>query len=124
MFDPLDVKNGATGDVLVWSVLKNILLTIAEGPGTISFVWLAPPCSSFSALQNGHADGPWRTHEEPWGHGRTETVLGNKLWEVAVRIANAAVDKVCTFLSSIPSLHSPGSCRPPKNFLPDLGVSP
>ena len=54
------------------------------------WIWLAPPCTSFSALQNGHLEGPWRSKQCPEGFGRPEVLEGNLIWERTLKIARVA----------------------------------
>jgi len=56
--------------------------------GLIQWLWLAPPCSSFSALRNLDAGGPLRPRGCPEGDASNPQVaLGNALWFRAVQLA-------------------------------------
>ena len=60
----------------------------------ISFLWLSPPCSSFSALQNLNRDGPLRTAEQPEGdEADPKVAVGNLLWRQALLLAWQALEK-------------------------------
>ena len=50
------------------------------GVGLYAGSGLPPPCTSFTVLQNGHKDGPWRSRGVPMGFGRPEVVEGNEIW--------------------------------------------
>ena len=54
----------------------------------VSWVWLAPPCGSFSPLRNLDIGGPLRPKGRPEGdEGVPEVALGNKLWRRAIELA-------------------------------------
>ena len=65
-------------DILCDAALDRLIQIIVRQ--AVMFIWFAPPCTSFTALQNGHPDGAWRSKEHPEGHGRAETEVGNKIW--------------------------------------------
>ena len=56
--------------------------------GKIGFLWLAPPCGSFSALRNLDRGGPLRPRGRPEGDpNNPEVQLGNALWLRALALA-------------------------------------
>ena len=56
--------------------------------GLLYWLWLAPPCSSFSALRNLDAGGPLRPKDHPAGNESVpEVALGNALWRRALQLA-------------------------------------
>ena len=57
MLDPVDILHG--GDVLDSSIEDSILLRL------MMWVWLAPPCGSFSPLRNLDYYGPLRPKGNP-----------------------------------------------------------
>jgi hypothetical protein len=59
--------------------------------GLICWLWLAPPCSSFSPLRNLDPGGPLRPRGLPYGPpGSAEARLGNSLWRRALFLARLA----------------------------------
>ena len=88
MLDPVDVKLGmdlsarANVDMLI-SMLRN---------GDVDWVWLAPPCTSHSAAQNGRRGGPLRTKTQPRGVDLALplVVMGNFLEGVALELFQIA----------------------------------
>ena len=86
MLDPVDVKMGPHCDLLDPAVLEKILVEIKSG--SVSWVWIAPPCWSHSAAQNGRRGGPLRSKERPEGvdpHNPV-VILGNRLWCMALLV--------------------------------------
>ena len=83
-----DAKINANCNILVGEVFGELLKRVASA--AVVWLWLSPPCSSFSALQNGHRDGPWHTKVEPRGHGRAETEEGNQIWRRYCQITQVA----------------------------------
>ena len=79
MLPPFDVKIDPGHDVMRDDVLAWMLGVIASG--VLTWIWIAIPCTSFSALQNGHRDGPWRSAIAPCGFGREEVEYGNRRLE-------------------------------------------
>ena len=67
-------------------VLDYIIDTIEKGD--VRWLWLAPPCSSFSAAQNGCVRGRLRSNERPEGERPDDprVIEGNALWDHAIRI--------------------------------------
>ena len=60
--------------------------------GHVQWVWLAPPCCSFSPLRNLDRGGPLRPRGDPAGDSRRpEIALGNALWGRALQLASLAV---------------------------------
>ena len=56
--------------------------------GEVNWLWLAPPCKSFSALRNLDKGGPLRPRGKPQGgSSNPEVQLGNRLWERAIYLA-------------------------------------
>jgi hypothetical protein len=59
--------------------------------GLVTWLWLAPPCCSFSPLRNLDRGGPLRPPSRPYGPpGCKETMLGNALWRRALALARLA----------------------------------
>ena len=59
--------------------------------GLCLFLWLAPPCSSFSSIRNLDAQGPLRPAGCPEGDSHVpEIAEGNKCWRRAVHLAKLA----------------------------------
>ena len=102
MRDPVDVKINADCNLLS-DVFLAIVLGLVGGR-RICFVWMSPPCTSFSALQNGHKSGPWRSKEHPEGiQERGEITEGNELWARTIAIANACLDAGVDFVIEHPA---------------------
>ena len=63
--------------------------------GRLLFLWLAPPCSSFSSLRNLDKGGPLRSRQFPYGvpdHPKfRQAQAGNKLWRRALYLARIAI---------------------------------
>ncbi len=80
MWDPIDVLyNGDAFDSNIDSRLLQHL---------ISWLWLAPPCGTFSALRNLDRGGPLRPKGNPRGNEDVEEVRrGNQLWLRALELA-------------------------------------
>ncbi|CAE7489091.1 unnamed protein product [Symbiodinium natans] len=58
----------------------------------VAWVWLSPPCSSFSPLTNLGAGGPLRTKGQPEADASNpRTALGNLLWRRAIALAELAL---------------------------------
>ena len=97
MWVPYDIKYSVEFDLLNPSVFEGVIALIRSG--IIAFVWLAPPCWSHSAAQNGRKGGALRSKEFPEGINKNDpvVVLGNKLWECALSI----FDECC--LLSVPA---------------------
>ena len=56
--------------------------------GYIGWLWLAPPCGTFSALRNLDRGGPLRPKGCPEGNkDNPEVALGNRLWRRALFLA-------------------------------------
>ena len=56
--------------------------------GKVSWIWLAPPCGSFSPLRNLDKGGPLRPSGNPMGdEANPEIALGNRLWRRALQLA-------------------------------------
>lgn len=83
MFDPIDILWGADAfDEWIDEYLVK---------GKIGWLWLAPPCSSFSPLRNLDKGGPLRPKGNAEGDERNPHVkLGNRLWRRAIQLAWAA----------------------------------
>lgn len=92
MLDPWDIKYGAAFDVLDPARFQKLLDTI--GSGEVGWIWLAPPCWSHSAAQNGRRGGPLRSTEFPEGIDPQHPVtkLGNALWAAAVHLFEHALE--------------------------------
>lgn len=80
MLDPVDILFG--GDIFDRSIEDSILLRLMK------WVWLAPPCGSFSPLRNLDYYGPLRPKGNPAGdESNPEVALGNRLWRRALFLA-------------------------------------
>ena len=95
MLDPVDILWGS--DVFATWV------TTVIASGRIGWLWLAPPCSSFSALRNLDPGGPLRPKGKPEGNESNEEVkLGNALWRRALELANLAYNNGIPFFIEHP----------------------
>ncbi len=87
MHTPIELKNGCD----VFSPEVEALVR----SGRLLFLWLAPPCSSFSALRNIDPAGPLRPKDLLYGdplHPRFhQAQLGNRLWRRALFLARTAI---------------------------------
>lgn len=80
MYSPVEILLG-TDAMDAW--LDDVILH-----GLVSWVWLAPPCGSFSPLRNLDYGGPLRPKGNPRGdENNPEVALGNMLWKRAVQLA-------------------------------------
>ena len=71
--------------------------------GRIGWLWLAPPCSSFSALRNLDPGGPLRPKGFPEGDESKEDVRrGNALWRRALELATLAYNNGIPFFIEHP----------------------
>ena len=87
MMEPMDIKRDPVHNILDDTFLEFLFGLVKAG--RILFLWLSPPCTSFSALQNGHASGPWRSKAHPEGiQKRAEITEGNEIWDRTIRLAN------------------------------------
>ena len=69
----------------------------------LSWLWLAPPCSSFSPLTNLDLHGPLRPRGFPEGdEGNPRVALGNQLWRHALYLANLAYEEGIQFFIEHP----------------------
>ena len=72
--------------------------------GRVGFIWLAPPCGSFSGLRNLDRGGPLRPAGCPQGDERNAEVrLGNRLWRRALKLACLAHKHGIPFFLEHPS---------------------
>lgn len=95
MLDPVDILWGS--DVFATWV------TTVIASGRIGWLWLAPPCSSFSALRNLDPGGPLRPKGKPEGNESNEEVKrGNALWRRALELANLAYNNGIPFFIEHP----------------------
>ena len=84
MLDPIDILYGCD------AMDKRIDELIRQG--RVGWIWLAPPCSSFSPLRNLDVGGPLRPSNNPEGNLEIpEVALGNKLWNRAIVLACLAM---------------------------------
>ena len=85
MMDPIELRLGRDAfDSEIERVLRDRLVT---------WIWLAPPCSSFSPLRNLDVAGPLRPRGFAEGdEGCAEVWLGNCLWRRALYLAQVAID--------------------------------
>ena len=80
MLDPVELLLGSNA-LDDW--LDQVLLS-----GKVSWIWLAPPCGSFSPLRNLDKGGPLRPSGNPMGdEANPEIALGNHLWRRAIQLA-------------------------------------
>ena len=80
MLDPVDVLWNK--DAFSPDIDHNILM------GCCSWLWLAPPCSSFSPLRNLDKGGPLRPAGDPVGDENNPVIRkGNRLWARALELA-------------------------------------
>ena len=85
MHEPYDKKFGKRGVAFNKSVDTLIVC------GLCLFLWLAPPCNSFSSIRNLDAQGPLRPAGCPEGDSRVpEIAEGNRCWLRAVHLAKLA----------------------------------
>ena len=83
MLEPVDILWGK--DVFAASVVDPLL------DGRCNWLWLAPPCSSFSPLRNLDPDGPLRPAGLPQGDESNPFVRkGNQLWRRGLQLARLA----------------------------------
>ena len=67
------------------------------------WLWLAPPCSSFSPLRNLDKGGPLRPIGLPEGdNNNLEVRLGNRLWNRALRLAKLVAEQDGFFILEHP----------------------
>eukprot|EP00438_Fugacium_kawagutii_P003209 Skav218054 [mRNA] locus=scaffold214:1429603:1436014:- [translate_table: standard] len=65
---------------------------VIRGKG-VAWIWLAPPCCSFSPLRNWDIGGPLRPKGRPEGdESNPEVWLGNRLWRRALQLAFLCAD--------------------------------
>ena len=98
MMDPIDLLHGRDAfDPELERVLQNRL---------VMWIWLAPPCSSFSPLRNLDAAGPLRPQGLLEGDEAVPEVrLGNQFWQRALYLAQVALSS-----SNTPGAAEHGSC--------------
>ena len=85
MYPPVELEHGS-------DVFDPALTSLIENADDLLFIWLAPPCSSFSTLRNLDAGGPLRPRGNPEGDSsHPGTALGNKLWARALQLCKNAV---------------------------------
>ena len=95
MRDPVELLLG--GDVMSDSVDLCIAM------GLVDWIWLAPPCCSFSPLRNLDKGGPLRPKGNPAGDERkADVALGNLLWRRAIYLAEQCMDKGIYFFIEHP----------------------
>ncbi len=81
MLEPIEIELGTD------AFCSSIELRLVSGEA--DWVWLAPPCGTFSPLRNLDVGGPLRPRGNPYGDSRVPEVFwGNKLWKRALFIAN------------------------------------
>ena len=82
ILDPVDVKLGI--DLTVRSNVDKLVSMLKNGD--VDWIWLAPPCTSHSAAQNGRKGGPLRTKDAPREVDLSLPLVrvGNLLWGVAL----------------------------------------
>ena len=73
--------------------------------GDVAWVWLAPPCGSFSPLRNLDRGGPLRPRGCPEGDENVpEVLLGNTLWRRAIYLAEVCYSMGIPFFIEHPLL--------------------
>ena len=91
MYDPFDILHGAQYDVFAERIDRWIEY------GLVSFLWMGPPCKSFSALRNLDSGGPLRPKGHPEGNEENaEVKTGNLLRRRALKLAKLA------YLNNVP----------------------
>ena len=91
MRDPIDVKLDPKMNILCDEFFEFVLSIVRSG--AVRWVWLAPPCTSFSGLQNGHPGGPWRSKAHPEGARKLPEIdEGNEIWRRTLCIIDAALE--------------------------------
>ena len=86
MFDPVDHLWGtdAFDSRIDWLIKTR----------QVRWLWLAPPCSSFSPLRNLDRNGPLRPADRPEGNESIwEVQVGNSLWYRALNLASLIVEQ-------------------------------
>ena len=84
MRPPIDVLYGPTSTVFDAALDREI------NSGETDWLWMAPPCATFSTLQNMRRGGPLRTPSDIYGHTWVPRVaLGNACWLRALALARA-----------------------------------
>ena len=83
MLEAIEIMNGSDAfDREVDKLIENNM---------IGWLWLSPPCCSFSPLRNLDVGGPLRPHGLPEGDESIEEIrLGNALWRRALELAKKA----------------------------------
>jgi len=80
---PVEIATGL--DAFDSSIEKRLL------EGRISWLWLGPPCSSFSSLANFDAGGPLRPKGSPEGdESNVRVAEGNRYWRRAIQLAEVS----------------------------------
>ena len=90
MKEPFDNKLHSCDDILDPQAFDRLIGLIRSG--AILWIWFAVPCQSFTALQNGHRDGPWRAKDRPEGFGRPEVLVGNKILKAVCALIVVAIE--------------------------------
>jgi hypothetical protein len=121
MDKPFDVKMDSHDDMLNDAMFEALLKWLDGCP--VRWIWLAPPCTSFSALQNGHREGRWRSREHPEGFGRCEVVEGNVLWNRTLVLAKRALELGIDFAVEHPMTSYAWGMDSTKALLNDKRVS-
>ena len=92
--------------------------------GRIGWMWLAPPCGSFSALRNLDYGGPLRPKHNPLGdEANPEVAQGNLLWRRALQLARLAMQIGIPFFLEHPRGSKAWLLRETQQFLNVPGVS-
>ena len=61
---------------------------------SLAWVWMAPPCKSFSAIRNLDPGGPLRSRTRPQGDSSNpEVALGNSLWRRTLSLARTLLKR-------------------------------
>ena len=87
MLDPMDIMYGLQGDAFSNS------MDDALAQRLIYWLWMAPPCSSFSVIRNIEKGGPLRSREKPQGRGPPRRTLGKQTLETHPAVVHACLSE-------------------------------
>ena len=92
--------------------------------GKVTWIWLAPPCGSFSPLRNLDLGGPLRPRGFPEGdEAIPEIARGNLLWRRALHLAQKILDRGGSFVVEHPRSSKAWHLRETELFLKNEGVT-
>ena len=79
---PIDLRHGPHSTAFAPKIDRDII------SGKLGWLWLAPPCTTYSSLQNLRRGGPLRTKDRPYGDPSIERVAhGNACWGRSCELA-------------------------------------